>query len=105
MNLNQSLAHSLIPGGADISHCNEVNPSETKRLNPSSWERDPVCGGIINFNDARGVSIFKKSKYYFCGSSCLESFENNPSAYANKDEEEDFIYFDSSNYPVQIKNL
>lgn len=80
-----------------VSHCSKVNLSESKRISPD-WERDPVCGEIINFNDAKGVSIFKSSKYYFCGHKCINTFEDNPSAYADKDEEdEDFIYFEDSN--------
>ncbi len=52
----------------------------------SEWERDPVCGERINKNDAKGISIYKNEKYFFCCVTCKKVFDNNPSAYADKEE-------------------
>lgn len=57
------------------------------------WERDPVCGESININDAKGMSIYKNEKYYFCCVTCKKVFDNNPAAYADKEEG----YFDPNN--------
>lgn len=57
------------------------------------WERDPVCGERININDAKGMSIYKNEKYYFCCVTCKKVFDNNPAAYADKEEG----YFDPNN--------
>ena len=50
------------------------------------FERDPVCRELIRFEEAKGISIFKNSKYYFCCPTCKKVFDNNPSAYADKEE-------------------
>lgn len=50
------------------------------------WERDPVCGDRINIHDAKGMSLYKESRYYFCCKICKKIFDENPSAYADKEE-------------------
>ena len=50
------------------------------------WERDPVCGEVIKFDDAKGISIYKNAIYYFCCPICKKAFDKNPSAYADKEE-------------------
>ena len=54
--------------------------------NKIEYERDPVCGERINISKAKGISIYKNAKYYFCCPTCKKVFDNNPSAYADKEE-------------------
>lgn len=48
------------------------------------WERDPVCGDMVIINEAKAMSIFKGTKYYFCCPICKKEFDKNPSVYADK---------------------
>lgn len=50
------------------------------------FERDPVCGEMIIPAKAKGLSIYKNSRYYFCCPTCKKVFDNNPSAYSDKEE-------------------
>ncbi len=50
------------------------------------FERDPVCGEVISSEEAKGISVYKNAKYYFCCRTCKKVFDNNPSAYADKEE-------------------
>ena len=47
-------------------------------VNRIEFERDPVCGEMIKQHEAKGISIFKNSKYYFCCPKCKEIFDKNP---------------------------
>jgi len=59
----------------------------------SEWERDPVCGESIKINNAKGMSIYKNTRYYFCCITCKKVFDNSPAAFADKEEG----YFDPNN--------
>jgi Cu+-exporting ATPase len=61
--------------------------------NEIEWERDPVCGERININKAKGMSLYKDARYYFCCTICKKSFDANPTAYADKNEG----YYDPKN--------
>ncbi len=50
------------------------------------FERDPVCTEVISSEVAKGTSVYKNSKYFFCCKTCKRIFDNNPSAYADKEE-------------------
>lgn len=50
------------------------------------WERDPVCGEMIKVSEAKAMSIYKKTKYYFCCPICKKEFDKNPSGYADREE-------------------
>ena len=50
------------------------------------WERDPVCDAMIKIKEAKAMSIYKDTRYYFCCPTCKKVFDNNPSAYADKEE-------------------
>lgn len=63
------------------SHILKMSNQKTMEM-----ERDPVCGQMITIKDARGISIFKDNKYYFCCVTCKKVFDNMPSAYADKEE-------------------
>jgi len=46
--------------------------------------RDPVCGMNVNPATAKFVSEREGEKYYFCGRSCMDTFEADPSRYFKK---------------------
>jgi len=50
------------------------------------FERDPVCGEMIVPDNAKGMSVYKNANYYFCCITCKKVFDNNPCAYADKEE-------------------
>lgn len=76
-----------------ISKEEEFPNTSNQATKQVEWERDPVCGEGINIDDAKGVSIYKNDKYYFCCVTCKKDFDNNPAAYADKEEG----YFDPNN--------
>ena len=43
--------------------------------------RDPVCGELIHWQNARGVLSFRGNFYYFCCYGCLQAFRHSPSQY------------------------
>lgn len=59
----------------------------------TKWERDPVCADMIKIKDARAMSIYKETIYYFCCPICKKEFDKNPSVYADKEEG----YYDPKN--------
>ncbi len=50
----------------DFESAKEINISQQK----IEWERDPVCGERINISDAKGITLYKDSRYYFCCKIC-----------------------------------
>lgn len=49
---------------------------------------DPVCGMIVNEENAREKYDYKGIIYYFCCSECLEVFKNNPEKYIDSETKE-----------------
>ncbi|MFZ0456064.1 MAG: YHS domain-containing protein [Ignavibacteriaceae bacterium] len=45
-----------------------------------------MCGERINIKEAKGISLYKNSRYYFCCKICKKVFDANPSIYADKEE-------------------
>ena len=43
--------------------------------------RDPVCGMVVDTQDAVADSSFGGTTYYFCSVACRERFEANPTQY------------------------
>lgn len=43
---------------------------------------DPVCLMIVDEDDAKFTSTYKKQKYYFCCNYCKKQFEENPKRYS-----------------------
>jgi Ala-tRNA(Pro) deacylase len=43
---------------------------------------DPVCGTILEQQQASGRSDFRSKTYYFCSQGCKMEFDDNPHAYA-----------------------
>lgn len=60
--------------------------SSDRITSKAEYDRDPVCGEMINIYQARGFSLYKESRYYFCCSICKKSFDQNPEFYADKSE-------------------
>src|SRR3972149_3820011 len=74
----------------------EMNNSHLAKMSNQKkmeMERDPVCGQMIKIKDAKGSSLFKNNKYFFCCITCKKVFDNNPSVYADKEEG----YYDPNN--------
>lgn len=42
---------------------------------------DPVCGMDIFIADAAATTMYKKTRYYFCSSECLQAFEHDSERY------------------------
>ena len=45
---------------------------------------DPVCGMTVEIADARYVSEYQGTKYYFCAASCKSTFEREPEKFVNQ---------------------
>ncbi len=45
---------------------------------------DPVCGMTVEIANARYISEYNDSKYYFCARSCMNSFNREPEKYLAK---------------------
>src|SRR5581483_3050050 len=45
---------------------------------------DPVCGMTVEIANARYVSEYNGTKYYFCARSCMNSFNQEPEKYLSK---------------------
>lgn len=56
--------------------------SPGKRKEDSRMVKDPVCGMMINEEDAAGSITYKGIKYYFCAPACKVSFLYEPKKYA-----------------------
>lgn len=48
---------------------------------PSESVRDPVCGALIQPQQAYGSTLHQGQRYYFCCPVCQGAFEQNPEAY------------------------
>lgn len=48
--------------------------------------KDPVCGMIIDEENAAGKSDFEGRAYYFCSSSCQQKFEADPGQFPSREE-------------------
>ena len=46
--------------------------------------KDPVCGMIIDENNAAATSTYQGKAYHFCSTSCKEKFEKNPGSYVTE---------------------
>ncbi|HKP76148.1 MAG TPA: YHS domain-containing protein [Longimicrobiaceae bacterium] len=47
--------------------------------------KDPVCGMMIEPDDAVGTSEYEGKTYYFCSDDCKTEFDANPEDYAEED--------------------
>ncbi len=47
-------------------------------------ELDPVCGMMINPNEAAGTSEYKGKIYYFCSLGCKKDFDKDPEKYLSQ---------------------
>lgn len=45
---------------------------------------DPVCGMSVEIANARYISEYNNTKYYFCARSCMNNFNRDPEKYLNK---------------------
>lgn len=45
---------------------------------------DPVCGMTVEIANARYVSEYNGTRYYFCARSCMNNFNREPERYVNK---------------------
>lgn len=46
--------------------------------------KDPVCGMQVEEAEAAGQTEHEGRTYYFCSTSCIDKFENDPEEYANQ---------------------
>jgi Cu+-exporting ATPase len=49
--------------------------------------RDPVCGMDVTYENAQARSEYNGQTYYFCSIECKESFDREPEAYIEKEED------------------
>ncbi len=45
--------------------------------------KDPICGMKVNLETTKYKSIYKGKTYGFCSEGCKNTFDSNPSQYAN----------------------
>ncbi len=48
--------------------------------------KDPVCGMTIGEKEAAATSVHDGKTYHFCSPHCKKKFDENPAAYAGKEE-------------------
>jgi Cu+-exporting ATPase len=46
--------------------------------------KDPVCGMMIDSDTAAATSTFQGQTYYFCSVDCKQSFDKDPTRFAEK---------------------
>lgn len=46
--------------------------------------KDPVCGMMIEKQDAVATADYRGKTYYFCSEDCKVEFQENPEDYADK---------------------
>ena len=44
--------------------------------------KDPVCGMTVDDADAEATSVYDSKNYFFCSTSCKETFDSDPVSYA-----------------------
>lgn len=45
-------------------------------------EKDPVCGMMVDPDNAEGESEYQGKTYYFCSVGCKDTFDRDPERYA-----------------------
>jgi len=50
--------------------------------------RDPVCGMMVEEDQAAATSVYKGVTYYFCARGCKVAFDRDPEKYLSRQEEE-----------------
>ncbi|MGB9723825.1 MAG: YHS domain-containing protein [Chloroflexia bacterium] len=50
--------------------------------------RDPVCGMMVEEDQAAATSVYKGVTYYFCARGCKVAFDRDPEKYLGRSEEE-----------------
>ena len=55
-----------------------------KRDSHDQQHKDPVCGMEVSYLTAIEIFDYNGTTYYFCASSCRESFEAEPEKYIHK---------------------
>lgn len=45
--------------------------------------KDPVCGMMIDSDNAAGSSDYQGTRYFFCSTDCKEEFDEHPADYAS----------------------
>lgn len=48
--------------------------------------KDPVCGMVVDPNNAAGKSEYKGKTYYFCSGGCKKAFDKEPEKYTGKED-------------------
>jgi P-type Cu+ transporter len=46
--------------------------------------KDPVCGMMVNEQEAAATSQHGGQTYYFCSTECKRTFDQNPQLYARR---------------------
>lgn len=46
-------------------------------------EIDPVCFKKVDYKNTKWISEYKRRKYYFCGSNCKKTFDENPKSHVD----------------------
>jgi YHS domain-containing protein len=57
-----------------------------------SQVKDPVCGMIIDSEDAAGSTTFEEHQIFFCSDQCRRDFEADPGHYYDRIEREEPAY-------------
>lgn len=49
-----------------------------------SPQKDPVCGMLVNPEQAAGLRVCQGRTYYFCSPGCVAKFDKAPEQYADQ---------------------
>ena len=49
-----------------------------------SQVKDPVCGMMIDTEDAAGSTTYESNEVYFCSDECRRDFESDPARYYDR---------------------
>lgn len=78
--LNGTLTVSSTPGaGARIDAVLPLASSDQ----PTETARDPVCGAVIQPQQAYGSTVYEGTRYYFCCPVCQGAFQRQPMVYTS----------------------
>src|ERR1017187_8941949 len=58
-----------------------MNTENTRITQPTSVEKDPVCGMTVDPARAKATHEHSGKKYYFCCAGCMEKFRAEPAKY------------------------
>jgi YHS domain-containing protein len=70
-----------------------------------SQVKDPVCGMMIDPEEAAGSTTFEGHEIYFCSDQCRREFEADPAHYYDRIERQEPAYTVKNGYPPDSQTI